>query len=173
MIRGATMQSALLRYLSSKYYYSILSMMMMPKKGMVCFIVCFDNKNISFGEKINSLSQLLRFKSGHFEFFVSKGSFKNDRSTTAQILLWGAIHAKSKEKHTFISKNKATPHDYRTTLILQTKILKNTLCTRAYSGAATERHLLPPEYTRGYVKRVAIYSVSRNLKVWQCLIGVI
>ena len=31
---------------------------MMPKEGMVCFIVFFDNKNIWFGEKIKS--QLLR-----------------------------------------------------------------------------------------------------------------
>ena len=54
------MQSALLRYMSIKYYYSILSMMMMPKVGMVCFIVFFDNKNIWFGEKIKFLSQLLR-----------------------------------------------------------------------------------------------------------------
>ena len=54
------MQSALLRYLSSKYYYNILSMMMMPKEGMVCFIVFFDNKNIWFGEKIKALSQLLK-----------------------------------------------------------------------------------------------------------------
>ena len=59
MIRCATMQSALLRYLSSKYYI-IVSNMMMPKEGMVCFIVFFDNKNIWFGEKIKSLSQLLR-----------------------------------------------------------------------------------------------------------------
>ena len=54
MARCATMQSALLRYLSYKYYYNILSMMMMPKEGMVCFIVLFDNKNIWF------LLQLLR-----------------------------------------------------------------------------------------------------------------
>ena len=40
------MQSALLRYLSFKYYYSILGMMMIPKEGMVCFIVFFDNKNM-------------------------------------------------------------------------------------------------------------------------------
>ena len=60
MIRCAPKQSALLRSLSSKYYYSILGMMMMPKEGMVCFIVFFDNKNIWFGEKIKSLSQLLR-----------------------------------------------------------------------------------------------------------------
>ena len=59
MIRCATMRSALLRYLSSKYYYSILSMMMMQKESMVCFIVFLDNKNIWFGEKIKSLSQLL------------------------------------------------------------------------------------------------------------------
>ena len=45
------MLSALLRYLSSKYYYSILSMVMMPKEGMVCIIVFFDNKKIWFGEK--------------------------------------------------------------------------------------------------------------------------
>ena len=60
MIRCATMQSALLRYLSSKYYYSILSMMMMPTEGMVCYLVLFDNKNIWFGGKITFLSQLLR-----------------------------------------------------------------------------------------------------------------
>ena len=45
------MQSALLRYLSSKYYHSILSIMMMPKEGMVCFTVFFDNKNIWIDEK--------------------------------------------------------------------------------------------------------------------------
>ena len=50
--RYATMQSALLRYLSSKYYYGILSMMMMSKEGMVRFVNFFDNKNICFGEKI-------------------------------------------------------------------------------------------------------------------------
>ena len=44
MIRCATMQSALLRYLPNKYYYSILSMMMMPKEDMVCFIVFFITK---------------------------------------------------------------------------------------------------------------------------------
>ena len=60
MIRCATMQSAVLRYLASKYYFSISSMMMMPKEGMVCFIVFFDNKNTWFCEKIKSLSQLLR-----------------------------------------------------------------------------------------------------------------
>ena len=43
-----------------KYYYNILIMMMMPKEGMVCFIVFFDNKNIWFGEKIKCLCQLLR-----------------------------------------------------------------------------------------------------------------
>ena len=31
--------------------------MMMPKEGMVCFIVFFDNKNIWFGEK-NQVSYL-------------------------------------------------------------------------------------------------------------------
>ena len=56
MIRCATMQSTLLRYLSSKYYYSILCKMMMPKEGMVCFIVFFNKKNIWFDEKIKSIS---------------------------------------------------------------------------------------------------------------------
>ena len=51
MIRCTTTQSALLRYLSYKYYYSILSMMMMPKEGMVCFIVFFDNRNIGLVKK--------------------------------------------------------------------------------------------------------------------------
>ena len=34
--------------------------MMMPKEGMVSFIVFFDNKNVRFGEKIKYLFQLLR-----------------------------------------------------------------------------------------------------------------
>ena len=33
---------------------------MMPKEGIVCFIVFVDNKNVWFGEKIKSLSQPLR-----------------------------------------------------------------------------------------------------------------
>ena len=45
------MQPALLRYLLYKYYYSILSMMMMPKEGIVCFIVFFDNRNIGLVKK--------------------------------------------------------------------------------------------------------------------------
>ena len=47
------MRSALLRYLSSKYYYSILSMMMMPKEGMVCFIVFFDKKIYGLVKKLS------------------------------------------------------------------------------------------------------------------------
>ena len=89
--------------------------MMMPKEGMVWLFVFFDNKNIWFGGKIKSLSQLLRelwlffwFYGGHFEFFVPKEYFKNNSSTSAQIWLWGAVHAQSKEKQTFIRKNKAT-----------------------------------------------------------------
>ena len=35
----------------SKYLYNILSMLMMPKAGMVGFIVFLENKNIWFGEK--------------------------------------------------------------------------------------------------------------------------
>ena len=46
---------------------------------------------------------------GHFEFFVSKESFKNNSSTSAQIILWGGIHAQSKEKQTFISKERLPP----------------------------------------------------------------
>ena len=76
------------------------------------------------------------------------------RMTSAHISLWGAIHAQAKEKQTFISKNKAAPMIIKatpmTTLILQTKILKNhsapeytrgprqgdIFCPRVYSGAA-------------------------------------
>ena len=60
MNRCATMQSVLLRYLSCKCLYMILSMIMMPKEGIVCFILFLHNKNIWFCEKIKSLSQLLR-----------------------------------------------------------------------------------------------------------------
>ena len=68
MIRCAAMQSTLLRYMSSKYYYSI-------KKS-------YDN--------------FIDFKAVIFNFFVPKESFnmfKNDSSTSTQILLWGVIHA--------------------------------------------------------------------------------
>ena len=40
-----------------------------------------------------------------------KKSFKDESSTSAQILFWGAIHAQSKEKQTFMSQNKVTPID--------------------------------------------------------------
>ena len=53
LIGCATVQSALLRYLSYKFYYSILSMMMIPKEGMVCFSVFFDNKNYGLVKKAN------------------------------------------------------------------------------------------------------------------------
>ena len=42
-------------------------------------------------------------------FSFQKKSFKHDSSSSAQILLRGAIYAQSKEKQTFISKIKATP----------------------------------------------------------------
>ena len=32
----------------------------MTKQGIVCFLVFLDNKNIWFGKKIKSLSQLLK-----------------------------------------------------------------------------------------------------------------
>ena len=55
--------------------------------------------------------------------FVPKESIKNDSSTMAQILLWGAIHDFYEQKQGYL-------REYQTTLLLQTKILKNTLCTR-------------------------------------------
>ena len=49
---------------------------------------------------------IFEFYGGYLEFFIPKESFKNDSSTSAQILFWGAIHAQSKEKQTFLSKKK-------------------------------------------------------------------
>ena len=37
-----------------------MMIMMMPKEGMISFIVFFDNENVWFGEKSKSLSQLLK-----------------------------------------------------------------------------------------------------------------
>ena len=86
-------------------------------------------------------------------FFVLKESFKNDSSTSAQILLWGAIHAQLKEKQTFISKNKATPMITEatpmTTLILQTKILKKHTLHPSILGVRDRETYFAPEYTRG------------------------
>ena len=51
-----------------------MMIMMMPKEGMICFIVFFDNENVWFGEKIKSLSQLLRkfidFMAAILNFFI-------------------------------------------------------------------------------------------------------
>ena len=44
-----------------------------------------------------------------FAFFVLKESFQNGSSTSAHILLWGNIHAQSKEKQTFVSLDKVNP----------------------------------------------------------------
>ena len=49
-----------------------------------------------------------------------------------------------KRETNFYQQKQGYPHDYRITLILQTQIIENILCTRVYSGAATGIHLLPP-----------------------------
>ena len=162
MIRCATMQSALLRYLSSKYCYSILGMMMMPKEGMVCFIVFFITKKYGLVKKSSlylnyweSYDNFIDFMAAILNFSFKKESFKNDSSTSAEILLWVLSMHNQKRNKLFFSKNKATPMiteaTLKTTLNLQTKILKNTLCTRVYSGSATGRDLLPPSILGGRV----------------------
>ena len=86
-----------------------------------------------------------------FCIFRSKRIFKKESSTSAQILLWGAIHAQSKEKQTFISIKKRLP-PYRTTLILQTKnAKKHTLHPRILGVRDRETSFAapPPKYTRG------------------------
>ena len=46
-------------------------------------------------------------------FLALKESFNDENFTSARLLLWGSIHAPSKEKQTFISQNKVTPMDVR------------------------------------------------------------
>ena len=61
-------------------------MMMMPKKGMVCFIVFFDKKNIWFCEKIKSLFQLLKNYDNFNDFMAAILNFllqKNPLKMTA------------------------------------------------------------------------------------------
>ena len=71
------MQSALLRYLSYKYYYSILSMMMMPKESMVCFIVFFDNINIGLVESYReSYDNFIDFTAAILNFSFQKNPLK-------------------------------------------------------------------------------------------------
>ena len=55
-------------------------MIMMPEEGIVCFIVFLDNKNIWFGEKMKSLSQLLRCYDNLNDFMadISNCSFKKN-----------------------------------------------------------------------------------------------
>ena len=60
--------------------------MMMPKEGMVCFIVFFDNKNILFGEKIKFISQLWESYNNFSDFMAAILNFsfqKNPLRMTA------------------------------------------------------------------------------------------
>ena len=52
-----------------------------------------------------------------------------------------------RETH-FYRQKQGYPHDYRTTLILQTKIRKNTLCTRVYSGSGTGKPFITLTHSR-------------------------
>ena len=141
----AAMQSTLWRHQSSKYYYSILSMMMMPKKGMVCFIVFFDNKTIWFGEKIKSRSQLWPFG-----IFRSKKILLRMTALHRPRYYYGALSMHNQKRNKLLSAKTSLPHDCRTTLILQTKILKkhrgprqgDIFCPRVYSGAAFKRLMM-------------------------------
>ena len=45
---------------------------------------------------------------GHFEFFIPKNSSRLTALHRPRYII-GAVHAQSKEKQTFMSKNKATP----------------------------------------------------------------
>ena len=151
MIRCTTMQSTLLRYLSYKYYYCILSMMMMPKEGMVCFIVFFDNRNKALVEKSSlylnyreSYDNFIDFTAAILNFSFQKNPLKEWQFYIGPDILMGCYPCSIKRETNFCQQKQGYPHDCRTTLILQTKIRKNTLCTRVYSGSATGRHLLPP-----------------------------
>ena len=109
---------------------------MMPKEGMVWFIVDF---------LITRIYGLVKKSSLYLNYWGNYDNFIDSIAAIVFFSLWknllrmtaihlpkyyyvrGAIHAQSKEKDTFIGK-KGYPHDFRHTLILQTKILENTLC---------------------------------------------
>ena len=59
----------------------------------------------------------------------------------------------NQKKNKLLSANKGKPHDCRTTLILQTKILKNTL-PRHISGPGTAGHILTPIYLGARARRL-------------------
>ena len=111
-------------------------MIMVPKEGAVCFIVFLDNKNIWFGEKISKkvsisiiekvmMISLISWRT-ILNFSLKKELFKDESSTSAQILSWHAIQRETN----FYQPKQGYPHRCRTTLMLQTKILKHTLCPR-------------------------------------------
>ena len=149
MIMCTTMQSALLRYLSYKYYYSILSMMIMPREGMVCFIVFFDNRNIvlvrntslylNYCESYMIILMILRRP---FSISRSKRILQERQLHIGPDIIMGCYPCTIKRETNFYQQKQGYPHDYRTTLILQTKIRKNTLHP-SILGFATRRHHLP------------------------------
>ena len=115
--------------------------MMMPKEGMVCFIVFFDNINIWFGGKSSLYLNYWESYDNFIDFtaVILNVSFqKNPLRMTALHRprnYYGMLSCTIKRETNFYQQKQGYPHDYRTTLLLQTKIRKKT-------------HFAP-EYTRG------------------------
>ena len=163
MIRCATMQYALQRYMSSKYYYSILSMMMMPKEGMVCFIVFFDNKNIWFCEKSSLYLNYWESYDNFIDFLAAILNFSFQKTPLRRTALhrpryhYGGYPCTIKRETNFYQQKQGCPHEYRgyphDHIDFTDKNTKKILCTLlwVYSGSATGGHLLPPSILGGRV----------------------
>ena len=102
---------------------------------------------------------------------------KNPLRITALLrpdIIMGCYPCKIKRETNFYQQKQGYPHNYRTTLILQSKNKKNTLCTRVYSGSATGRHLLPQKNplsktalhrSRYYDGMLSMHNQKRNKRL--------
>ena len=85
---------------------------MMTQEDIVCFSVLLDIKIKSLFQLLRKIMLLLSISLCFMvAIFFLKGSFNDENSTSARILLWGAIDALPKKKQTVISLNKVTPVD--------------------------------------------------------------
>ena len=133
-----------------KYYYSILSMMMMRKEGMVCFIVFFDNKNWWFGERSSLYLNYWESYDNFIDFMavtVNLSLQKNPLKMTAlhrPRYYYEMLSMHNQQKNKLLSAKTRPPSWLPDHIDFTDKNTKNTICTRVYSGSTTGRHLLPP-----------------------------
>ena len=129
--------------------------MMMPKEGMVCSIVFFDTRNIGLVEKSSlylkyweSYDNFIDF-TAILNFSFQKNPLKEWQLYIGPDIIMGCYPCTIKRETNFYQQKQGYSHDYRTTLILQTKIRKKHTLHPSILGVRDRETSFAHEYTRG------------------------